>query len=50
MTTNIVSNKCIPLFVGASNVSGFFGTSSIERLPTEVAIKAQVEDFKRIEI
>jgi len=31
-------------------VSGFFGASSIERLPTEVAIKEQVEDFKRIEL
>ena len=31
-------------------VSGFFGASSIERLPTEVAIKKQVESFKSIKI
>jgi predicted TIM-barrel enzyme len=29
-------------------VHGFFGASSIERLPTEVAISAQVKRFKRI--
>ncbi len=29
-------------------VAGFFGASSIERLPTEVAIKGQVEKFKEI--
>jgi predicted TIM-barrel enzyme len=29
-------------------VHGFFGASSIERLPTEVAITAQVEKFKKI--
>ena len=27
-------------------ISGFFGASSIERLPTERAIQAQVEAFK----
>lgn len=31
------------------NVSGFFGASSIERLPTEIAIKEQVEKFKQID-
>lgn len=31
-------------------VVGFFGASSIERLPTEVAIKEQVEDFKKIKL
>lgn len=31
-------------------VCGFFGASSIERLPTEVAIREQVEDFKKIEV
>lgn len=31
-------------------LSGFYGASSTERLPTEVAIKAQVEDFKRIRL
>ena len=31
-------------------VCGFFGASSIERIPTEVAIREQVEDFKRIEV
>ncbi len=29
-------------------VHGFFGASSIERLPTEIAIKSQVERFKQI--
>ena len=29
-------------------IAGFFGASSIERLPTERAIRGQVEDFKRI--
>jgi len=29
-------------------VAGFFGASSMERLPTEVAIQAQVEKFKAI--
>jgi len=31
-------------------VHGFFGASSIERLPTERAIRGQVEDFKRLAI
>ncbi|MGM0395702.1 MAG: phosphoenolpyruvate hydrolase family protein [Bacillota bacterium] len=31
-------------------VSGFFGASSIERIPTEVAIREQVEDFKGIRL
>jgi predicted TIM-barrel enzyme len=31
-------------------VNGFFGASSIERLPTERAIKAQVEEFKHLEL
>jgi predicted TIM-barrel enzyme len=31
-------------------VHGFFGASSIERLPTERAIRGQVEDFKRLEV
>jgi predicted TIM-barrel enzyme len=30
------------------NVIGFFGASSIERLPTEVAIRKQVEEFKAV--
>ena len=30
------------------NVVGFFGASSIERLPTEIAITGQVEKFKAI--
>ena len=33
-----------------SGVAGFFGASSMERLPTERAIKAQVEDFKAIDL
>ena len=31
-------------------ISGFFGASSIERLPTERAIKAQVEAFKSLKL
>ncbi|MGC9521589.1 MAG: phosphoenolpyruvate hydrolase family protein [Anaerolineae bacterium] len=31
-------------------VAGFFGASSIERLPTERAIRQQVEDFKTIRL
>ncbi|MBL8861238.1 MAG: phosphoenolpyruvate hydrolase family protein [Planctomycetes bacterium] len=31
-------------------LAGFYGASSTERLPTEVAIRAQVEDFKRIRL
>lgn len=31
-------------------IVGFFGASSIERLPTEVAIKEQVEEFKKIKL
>lgn len=30
------------------NIHGFYGASSMERLPTEVAIKAQIEAFKKI--
>jgi predicted TIM-barrel enzyme len=33
-----------------NGVVGFFGASSIERLPTEVAIKEQVVDFKKIKL
>jgi predicted TIM-barrel enzyme len=31
-------------------VAGFFGASSIERLPTERAIQKQVEDFKQLKL
>jgi predicted TIM-barrel enzyme len=31
-------------------VQGFFGASSIERLPTERAIRGQVQDFKSLEV
>lgn len=31
------------------DITGFFGASSIERLPTEIAIKSQVEEFKAIQ-
>ena len=31
-------------------VHGFFGASSIERLPTERAIRGQVEAFKKLEV
>ena len=33
-----------------SGVVGFFGASSVERLPTERAIKQQVVDFKSIDL
>jgi len=33
-----------------SGVAGFFGASSIERLPTEKAITEQVKKFKSIEV
>ncbi|HRE27643.1 MAG TPA: phosphoenolpyruvate hydrolase family protein [Anaerolineales bacterium] len=29
-------------------IAGFFGASSIERLPTERAIRGQVEGFKKL--
>jgi predicted TIM-barrel enzyme len=31
-------------------IAGFYGASSIERLPTERAIRAQVEMFKGLEV
>ena len=31
-------------------VVGFFGASSVERIPTEMAIKKQVEMFKNIKV
>ncbi len=31
-------------------ISGFFGASSIERLPTERAIRGQVQDFKKLQL
>ena len=31
-------------------LDGFYGASSTERLPTEIAIKQQIEDFKRIRL
>lgn len=33
-----------------SGVEGFFGASSIERLPTEIAIRKQVIDFKNLRL
>ncbi|RRQ48000.1 phosphoenolpyruvate hydrolase family protein [Maribacter algicola] len=30
------------------NINGFYGASSMERLPTEIAIKNQIEAFKKI--
>ncbi len=33
-----------------NGVVGFFGASSIERLPTEIAIQDQVEEFKKIKL
>jgi len=31
-------------------IIGFFGASNIERLPTEKAIRKQVQDFKGLEL
>jgi len=31
-------------------IAGFFGASSIERLPTERAIRAQVKSFKSLKL
>ncbi len=31
-----------------NNIHGFYGASSMERLPTEIAIKQQIEAFKKI--
>jgi predicted TIM-barrel enzyme len=31
-------------------IQGFFGASSIERLPTERAIRGQVEAFKQLKV
>ncbi len=36
------------IFNNTEGVVGFFGASSIERLPTERAIRGQVEDFKEL--
>jgi predicted TIM-barrel enzyme len=36
------------IFKHSRGIHGFFGASSIERLPTEVAITSQVEQFKKI--
>ena len=35
---------------GMPGIAGFFGASSIERLPTERAIRAQVEEFKGLSL
>ena len=35
-------------FVSATGVAGFFGASSMERLPTEVAITENMKRFKKI--
>jgi predicted TIM-barrel enzyme len=45
----------IPVNVGEAltkmpGIQGFFGASSIERLPTEKAIRKQVEDFKDLKL
>jgi predicted TIM-barrel enzyme len=34
----------------AASVDGFYGASSMERLPTEVAIAQQVRDFTRLKL
>ena len=35
---------------GVRGLDGFYGASSTERLPTEVAIRAQIEEFKRLRL
>ncbi|HXH36420.1 MAG TPA: phosphoenolpyruvate hydrolase family protein [Plantibacter sp.] len=37
------------ILANTTGVAGFFGASSVERLPTERAIKRQIEDFKAIQ-
>ena len=37
------------ILANTTGVAGFFGASSAERLPTERAIKRQIEDFKAIQ-
>ena len=32
------------------DIEGFYGASSMERLPTETAIKAQVQDFTKLRL
>jgi predicted TIM-barrel enzyme len=39
--------KALPLMPG---IQGFFGASSIERLPTERAIRSQVQAFKGLKL
>ena len=56
-------NDAFPLFISGSDgkviasadvlkkvkgVHGFYGASSMERLPTEIAIKEQMEKFKAV--
>jgi len=36
------------IFKNTSNIDGFFGASSLERLPTEIAIEKQTRNFKNI--
>ncbi|WP_202879848.1 phosphoenolpyruvate hydrolase family protein [Sinorhizobium saheli] len=36
------------MLAGCKGCNGFYGASSMERLPTEVAIRAQVEDFAKM--
>jgi predicted TIM-barrel enzyme len=36
------------ILASTTGIAGFFGASSIERLPTEIAIRSQVERFKSI--
>lgn len=38
------------IFKNTKGIAGFFGASSIERLPTEIAITKQVIDFKNLKI
>lgn len=37
------------IFQNTTGIDGFFGATSIERLPTEIAITSQVEKFKSIQ-
>jgi predicted TIM-barrel enzyme len=39
-----------PIFISIIVAFGFFGASSIERLPTERAITGQVKEFKSLKL
>ena len=38
------------MLANVEGIDGFYGASSTERFPTEVAIKKQIEEFKAIRL